>query len=179
MTALRGLIRAILNKNCRESEGVSNRKIVAMQPAVDGPRFAVLPPEDRAEIQGLLAAYGRYYDDGAIGDFMGLIAEDAVFYPNWPGVAPDKVEGSSALREFFAGVLDHTLSKGARPHHQATNIIIVRATATTAEASVAMHYAESVPGQSPELLMVGQYDYHLEKRGGRWFITCWAMRYDK
>jgi hypothetical protein len=156
-----------------------DRKIVVMQPAADGPRFAVLPPEDHAEIHGLLAAYGRFFDDGAIDDFMGLIADDAIFYPNWPGVAPDVVEGAAALREFFVGAYGHPIAKGAKPYHQATNVIIVRATATTAEASVTMQYAEFTPGKAPELLMVGQYDFQLEKRDGRWFIACWSMRYEK
>lgn len=158
---------------------MQDKKIVSVGPASSGPRFALLDPQDRAEIDGLVAAYGRYYDDGAIDDFMGLIAPDACFYPNWPGVAPDEVKGAEALRVFFGAARAQCNETGTQPRHFATNVIIARATATTAEVSVSMLYAESRPGVPAELKMVGQYDYHVEKREGRWFITRWSMRYDK
>lgn len=157
---------------------MSEHKIVDATPAPQGPRYATLPPEDVAEIHGVLAAYGRYYDDGALDDFMGLIADDAVFYPNWPGVLPEVVEGAPALRALFDAAYHGPVDKGGLPRHAATNMLIVRAAADTAEATVAMHYYEKFPGKPPELLMIGQYDFHLAKRAGRWIITCWAMRYD-
>ena len=157
---------------------MSLHKIVDVAPAPHGPRFAILSPEDAAEIHGMLAAYGRYFDCGALDDFMGLIAEDAVFYPNWPGVLPEVVEGATALRALFDAAYQGPIDKGAVPRHSATNVMIVRATVDTAEATVAMHYYEKFPGKPPELLMIGQYDFHLAKRAGRWIITRWAMRYD-
>lgn len=158
---------------------MEDKVIVSVGPAVSGPRFALLDPQDRAEIEGLVAAYGRYYDDGAIDDFVGLIADDACFYPNWPGVAPEEVSGIEALRAFFTAARGQCDGTGPRPFHLATNVLIPRATATTAEVSVTMLYTEVLPGGAPEVKMVGQYDYHVEKRNGRWFIVRWSMRYVK
>ena len=158
---------------------MADRIIVDISPAAAGARFATLPHDDYAEVMGVIAAYGRFYDDDRIDDFMGLIAEDAVFYPNWPGVAPDEVSGHAILREFFGGARAHARSSGIQPRHHATNVILAKATATSAEASVSMLYAESQAGGTVAVKMVGQYDYQLEKRAGRWLITRWSMRYDK
>ena len=158
---------------------MTDRIIVDIGPAATGARFAVLPWADHAEVMGVIAAYGRYYDDDRIDDFMGLIAEDAVYYPNWPGVAPDEVSGHETLRGFFGGARAHARSNGVQPRHYATNVILARATATSAGASVSMLYAESQAGGAVAVKMVGQYDYQLEKRAGRWLITRWSMRYDK
>ncbi len=153
--------------------------IVDVTPAARGARFATLSHEDHAEVMGVIAAYGRFYDDDRIDDFVALLAEDAVYYPNWPGVAPDEVSGHATLREFFAGARMHARSSGIQPRHYATNAIIARATSTSAEVSVSMLYAESKPGGEVAVKMVGQYDYVLVKRDGRWLISRWSMRYDK
>ena len=158
---------------------MADRIIVDVTPAARGPRFGALPHEDHAEVMGVIAAYGRFYDDDRMDDFMALLAEDAVYYPNWPGIAPDAVSGHATLREFFAGARAHARSSGIQPRHYATNAIIARATATSAEVSVSMLYAESKPGGEVAVKMVGQYDYQLEKRDGRWLISRWSMRYDK
>ncbi|MFO1376712.1 MAG: nuclear transport factor 2 family protein [Steroidobacteraceae bacterium] len=156
-----------------------DRIIVDISPAGTGARFATLPHDDYAEVMGVIAAYGRYYDDDRIDDFMGLIAGDAVYYPNWPGVAPDEVSGHETLRGFFGGARAHARSNGVQPRHYATNVILAKATPTSAHASVSMLYAESQAGGAVAVKMIGQYDYQLEKRAGRWLITRWSMRYDK
>ncbi len=158
---------------------MSDRKIVPIAPAAAGPRFAVPAHEDYAEIMGIVAAYGRFYDDDRLDDFVDLLTDDAVFYANWPGVAPDEVVGKPALREFFTGARAHCHTTGIQPRHYATNVIVTAATSDSAEATVAMLYAESTPGGTPQLKMVGQYDYILAKRAGRWAIAKWSMRYDK
>jgi len=158
---------------------VPDRIIVDISPAGTGARFATLPHDDYAEVMGVIAAYGRYYDDDRIDDFMGLIAGDAVYYPNWPGVAPDEVSGHETLRGFFGGARAHARSNGVQPRHYATNVILAKATPTSAHASVSMLYAESQAGGAVAVKMIGQYDYQLEKRAGRWLITRWSMRYDK
>jgi len=158
---------------------VPDRVIVDISPAGTGARFSTLPHGDYVEVMGVIAAYGRFYDDDRIDDFMGLIAADAVFYPNWPGIAPDEVSGHATLREFFGGARAHARSSGIQPRHYATNAIVARATATSAEVSVSMLYAESKPGGEVAVKMVGQYDYVLVKRDGRWLISRWSMRYDK
>lgn len=156
-----------------------DRIIVDISPAGTGARFATLPHDDYAEVMGVIAAYGRYYDDDRIDDFMGLIAGDAVYYPNWPGVAPDEVSGHETLRGFFGGARAHARSNGVQPRHYATNVILAKAAPTSAHASVSMLYAESQAGGAVAVKMIGQYDYQLEKRAGRWLITRWSMRYDK
>lgn len=147
--------------------------------APTGARLAQPSAEDRAQIQDVIALYGRLYDDNRVDDFMTLIAEDATFYPNWPGVAPDEVSGHATLREFFAGARAFAASSGANPRHYATNVLITRADAASAEATVSMLYAESSAGGAVVVKMVGHYDYALVKRNGRWLIHRWSMRYDK
>lgn len=159
---------------------MSDQKIVPVPSApASGPRFAAVPHEDYVEIMGIVAAYGRFYDDDRIDDFVGLLTDDAVYYPNWAGVAPDEVKGKAALREFFAGARDHCTSTGVQPRHCAANVIIAAATADTADVTMTMAYAESTPGPEIGLKQVGQYDYQLVKQNGRWFINRWSMRYDK
>ena len=61
---------------------MSSHKIVDAAPAPQGPRYATLPPEDVAEIHGVLAAYGRYYDDGEDAIEMQLQAfQDVPYVP--------------------------------------------------------------------------------------------------
>jgi hypothetical protein len=158
---------------------MADRIIVNITPAPGGARFAALPHEDHAEVMGVIAAYGRFYDDDRIDDFMDLLTDDAVYYPNWPGVAPDEVTGRATLRDFFAGARQHARSSNVQPRHYATNAIIAKATATSAEVSVSMLYAESKPGGETAVKMIGHYDYVLVKRNGRWLISRWSMRYDK
>ena len=158
---------------------MSDRIIVNIAPAATGARFAMLPYEDHAEVMGVIAAYGRFYDDDRIDDFMNLIADDAAYHPNWPGLAPEEISGRSRLREFFAGARAHARTSNVQPRHYATNVILAKATATTVEASVGMLYAESKPGGEVALRMIGQYDFILTRREGRWLITRWSMRYDK
>ncbi len=153
--------------------------IGAIKLAASGAHLATLGADDRAQINDVLALYGRLYDDNRIDDFMALIAEDATFYPNWPGVAPDEVSGHETLRGFFGGARAHARSNGVQPRHYATNVILAKATPTSAHASVSMLYAESQAGGAVAVKMIGQYDYQLEKRAGRWLITRWSMRYDK
>ena len=155
------------------------RKIVTLPSApASGPRFPVLPHEDYAEIMAIVAAYGRLYDDDRVDDFIDLLAEDAVFHPNRPGVVPEEICGRETLREFFRQSRAGYHTRGVQPRHYATNVIIASATAAAAEVTVSMAYAESRPGGGVELKLVGQYDYHLVKRSGRWSIARWSMRYD-
>jgi hypothetical protein len=142
-----------------------------------GPRFASLGFEDSEEIYGVLKAYGRLYDDDRLDDFLSLLTENAVFYPNWPGSAPDEVSGKEAIADWFGGGRQAASSNGVTPHHYATNMLITSAGDDTAEATVSMLYAESVHGKA-EVKMLGQYDYALVKQQGRWFISRWSMRYD-
>jgi hypothetical protein len=147
--------------------------------AASGAHLATAGADDRAQIHDVLALYGRLYDDHRIDDFMTLIAADATFYPNWPGVAPEQVSGHAALKEFFAGARAFATSSHVQPRHFATNVLITRADATSAEATVSMLYAESSPGGVVALKMLGQYDYGLVKRDGRWLLHRWSMRYDQ
>ena len=143
-----------------------------------GPRFAQLSYEDREEIHGVLSAYGRLYDDNRMDDFLGLLTDEAVFYPNWPGMAPEEVCVKTALGEFFGSWRNLTAQNSVEPHHFATNVIITNADEATAQATVSMLYTESTGGK-PEVTMTGQYDYSLVKQEDRWFIDGWSMRYDK
>lgn len=143
-----------------------------------GPRFARLSYEDREEIYGVLHAYGRLYDDNRMDDFLGLLTDEAVFYPNWPGMAPDEVRGITALGEFFCSWRDHAVQNDIECHHYATNVLITHADEDSAQATLSMLYAEFADGE-PEIKMTGQYDYQLVKQDGRWFIDRWSMRYDK
>ena len=156
-----------------------DQKIVPITLAAHGPRFPTLPHDDYTEVMGIVAAYGRLYDDDRIDDFAELLADDAVFYANWPGVAPDEVVGKAALKEFFAGARAYCHTTGVQPRHYATNVILAAATADSAAVTVSMLYAESIPGGAVTVKMVGQYDYVLARRNGRWAIARWSMRYDK
>ncbi len=158
---------------------MSDNKIVTIAMPAQGPRFGVLAPADYAEVMGVVAAYGRLYDDGRIDDFADLLTDDAVYYPNRPGVAPDVVTGKENLRAFFATARAHCDATGILPRHYATNVIIANASADSAEVTVSMLYAESAPGGAVALKMIGQYDYILTKADGRWSIARWSMRYDK
>ena len=100
-----------------------DRIIVNIAPAATGARFAVLPPEDYAEVMGVIAAYGRFYDDERIDDFMGLIAADAVYHPNWPGVAPEELSVHTLLRAFFGGAVAPALGSSIQPRHPPTTAI--------------------------------------------------------
>lgn len=159
---------------------MSDHKIVSIPSApASGPRFAVLPHEDYAEIMGIAAAYGRLYDDDRVDDFVDLLTDDAVFHANIPGAVPDEVQGKEALKGFFGGAREICNNTNVQPRHYATNVIIANASADTAEVTVTMAYAESTAGGALEFKMVGQYDYHLVKQSGRWSIARWSMRYDK
>lgn len=158
---------------------MSDKKIVSLSPSSAGRRFAALPHDDYVEIQAVVACYGRFYDDDRIDDLVDLMTEDAVFYPNWPGVAPEQVSGKAALREFFAGARAHCSTTNIQPRHHATNIIIAAGSANETNVSAGMLYAESSPGAEPTLKLVGQYDYVLVKHDDRWSIARWSMRYDK
>lgn len=159
---------------------MSEQKIVPVPPApASGPRYAVVPHEDYVEIMGVIAAYGRFYDDDRIDDFMGLLTDDALFYPNWPGVAPDEVQGREALSEFFGGARDVCTNANVQPCHIATNTIIATATADTADVTTGMTYAETAIGGALDIKTVGHYDFQLVKERGRWSIKRWSMRYDR
>ncbi len=156
-----------------------DHKVTTIAMATAGARFAALPHDDHAEVMGVIAAYGRFYDDGRMDDFANLLADDAVYYPNWPGVAPEVVSGRAELRAFFAAARAHCDATGVQPRHYATNVILTRASSDRAEATVSMLYAESTPGGAVAVKMIGQYDYVLTKADGRWSIARWSMRYDK
>lgn len=158
---------------------MQDMRIALPNPAHAGPRFPVLAADDHQQIMAIIAAYGRFYDDDRISDFMDLFVENAVFFPNWPGVAPDKVVGREALEPFFAGARAICYDQQVQPRHYATNVIITEADGDNAAVTVAMLYAESRQGGACEVKMVGQYDYVLTKIDNRWSISQWSMRYDK
>mgnify|MGYP002637114994 FL=1 len=159
---------------------MSDNKIVSIPSApASGPRFAAVPHEDYAEIMGVAAAYGRFYDDDRIDDFIDLLTDDAVFHANIPGAVPDEVQGREALKGFFGGARETCNTTNVQPRHCTTNVIIANASADAAEVTVTMAYAESTDGGALEFKMIGQYDYHLVKQSGRWSIARWSMRYDK
>ena len=159
---------------------MSDHKLALIPSApASGPRLAALAHEDYAEVLGVVACYGRFYDDDRIDDFIGLLTEDAVFHPNWPGVAPEYVSGRAALKEFFGGARAQCNADNIQPRHYTTNVVVCAATADSAEVTASMAYAESTPGGNVALKMIGQYDWVLVKRDGRWSIARWSMRYDK
>lgn len=159
---------------------MSDHKIVSVPSApASGPRFAVLPHDDYAEIMGIAAAYGRFYDDDRVDDFMDLLTDDAVFHANIPGAVPDEVQGKEALKEFFGGARASCNDTNVQPRHHTTNVIVASASTDTAEVTAAMAYAESTEGGACEFKMIGQYDFHMVKQAGRWSIARWSMRYDK
>ncbi len=158
---------------------MTDKILAPLQPARTGPRFPVLPAEDHQQVMALLDAYGRLYDDDLMDDFMDLFEDDAVFHPNWPAMAFDKVVGRAALRPFFEGARAGAREQHVRPRHFMTNRIVTEADAASALVTASMLYVEHRDGHLPEVKMVGQYDYRLRKRDGRWSIAEWSMRYDK
>ena len=159
---------------------MSDNKIVSIPSApVSGSRFAAVPHEDHAEIMGIAAAYGRFYDDDRIDDFLDLLTDDAVFHANMPGALPDEVQGREALKGFFGGAREICNTTNVQPRHCTTNVIIANASTNSAEVTVTMAYAEATDGGALEFKMIGQYDFHLVKQSGRWSISRWSMRYDK
>ncbi|GGC16787.1 hypothetical protein GCM10011371_00270 [Novosphingobium marinum] len=144
-----------------------------------GLALPVLPIDDYQLIMGTVACYGRMYDDDRIDDFMSLIAPDALFRPNWPGVAPDTVEGADNLRPFFTEARAACHSQNMQPRHYTTNVVITSYDGETAGVSANMLYTEFTEEGGAQLKMVGQYDFRLRKDEGRWRIAEWSMRYDK
>lgn len=146
--------------------------------APTGSRLPQLEWADHCQISDIVALYGRLYDDGRIDDFMGLFTPDAIFHPNWPGVAPDRVVGTADLTSFFAAARAGSTTQGVMPRHATTNVLIRATGAGRAEATLSMLYTES-RGSEVMVRMVGQYDFSFVRIDGRWFIDQWSMRYDK
>lgn len=154
------------------------KTVLHLKPAATGPRFSALPHEDYTEVLAVLYGYGRFYDDDRLDEFMDLLADDAAFYPNWPGVAPEELHGKAALSEFFHGARAYCTANGIQPRHAPSAPIVTATGADFADAGLNMFYAEWSKAGGTVLKMVGQYDFQLRKQNGRWRIARWSMRYD-
>lgn len=154
--------------------GMENAKLSL---AAQGPRLAALDWADHCQVHDVLALYGRLYDDDRIDDFLKLLTPDALFHPNWAGVAPERVAGIADLAAFFKGARGAATADGVQPRHLATNILVAAEGEGRAFATLTMLYVES-RGAEVACRMVGQYDYRLVRIDGRWLISEWSMRYD-
>jgi 3-phenylpropionate/cinnamic acid dioxygenase small subunit len=128
---------------------------------------------DRAAIQDLIAAFGLYFDAGAFDELAELLTEDARYeIVPAPEPLPSLVTTREKIVREMAALWHHNRENlGAHQRHVTTNTVVLRSTATTAEARSLLTATLAHEDDRHVLRRTGGYTDVLRKADGRWRIA--------